>query len=224
MYFDQKATQNRFLNYLDSEDGQQWVREVNRFNWIPVGKIRHLLGYALDHLDEDRRLIVCCPVITGRLGASLVLGSFESCDTRDLFNLAAKLANLYTHGPRNQYEAELASFVNQATYSENRRQRIPDRFSGGLAVWLFDIYLSLSSDCVAIHESLPYVACIASIGNEGSIFQLPWDQTLRSVFPVPNPQDVTNLISLEDLTDGIDPEVDWIEDESDNESDSLDWV
>lgn len=116
------------------------------------------------------------PIIVGPersegVHCGLVLGSFTAAPGDVLERLSEDFGNLYT-GERNDPGAKrLLRLLRDDSYTENRRRLVPQEFSEGYELYLFDAELKLA-DC---YQGTNVRAAYAALpGPAGPILQVPW--------------------------------------------------
>jgi hypothetical protein len=114
----------------------------------------------------------------GVVAPALFLGCFDTSDENTLERLgptASALADLHGKDPANYTGSlqEACRIVNDDSYRADRRRRLPQGLVEGNKLWLFDLML-VSEDLPApdLRDS-PYLVCMASPGESGSIIQVP---------------------------------------------------
>ena len=131
-------------------------------------------GVILRKGGSRQRLMLGHGIIAGPTGASLILGSFESSRTEELDAIAERLAHIYTEGSDAPEDAAVLKLLRSDKFHNDRRRRVPDAYSNGRELWLFDVMLKME-DAHYANDRI-YVACLATEGKRGTIQQLPWSK------------------------------------------------
>jgi hypothetical protein len=112
----------------------------------------------------------------GAVAPGMVIGSFESNPeqtTEYWMNLAQKLMVLAPQSVESPEEKQAVQWLNDESYVESRRIRLPTSLTGGYVVYAF--HLKLVGDYFPSGlVDIPMIPCIAVPGDFGAIQQLPW--------------------------------------------------
>ncbi|HVU63071.1 MAG TPA: hypothetical protein VHC70_03785 [Phycisphaerales bacterium] len=105
----------------------------------------------------------------------LVVGSFEDLGGEYFAQLAAVLEPIAKAAPNTLVPAEAAlrQALTDEKYVENRRRRIPDEFTGGVPVYLFDLVID-GRKLIGGRLMAPRILCMADRGDRGRIFNIPY--------------------------------------------------
>ena len=107
----------------------------------------------------------------------LVIGTFQCDVSHDYFvDLAKLIFEINASTPKTEDERFVAQLFQDEEYQRDRRRLLPMGLTGGIEVYAFDLMISNANFPRQILES-PLVPCMATPGQAGMIFMIPWTMT-----------------------------------------------
>lgn len=163
-------------------------------SWFGVGFViygfvresRRKKGRSLAHLPfAEHQPILTVLVIgnrelfqkKGAIAPALLVGGFGVQDEaliQDVFEAAAVISELYGEDPANVAPEHRVAceLVNDDTYRPDRRRPVPPQIAPRHQLWLFDTVL-LGDNFDSGQADNPFIPCMATPGETGTIAQLP---------------------------------------------------
>ncbi len=115
--------------------------------------------------------IIVGPERSAGVHCGLVLGSFAAAPADVLERLSEDFGNIYTGEREDAGTKRLVRLLRDDSYTENRRRLVPQEFSEGYELYLFDAELKLA-DCYTGENVRAAYAALP--GPVGPIMQVPW--------------------------------------------------
>jgi hypothetical protein len=108
---------------------------------------------------------------------ALAVGSFQPTKSYSFERLAAKAAyfgDVYSDGPSNDREEGLYTLLKDDTYRAYRRRRVPDEYSDGIELYLFDVEVDLHQSFPLTPDTRLFLFATNNVGESGTIAMAPW--------------------------------------------------
>jgi hypothetical protein len=122
--------------------------------------------------------LIAAGIIVGPDGKhALAVGSFQPSNTYSLDWLAQKaagFADVYVEGATHASEEPLYELLRDDTYRPYRRRRLPDAYSDGVELYLFDVEVELAQSYPITDDCNLFSFAVTKPGPEGIIAMTPW--------------------------------------------------
>jgi hypothetical protein len=157
----------------------RWTLDGLKGLWtiVTLQNFRPMWETSRKHPERIHPLLAA-GIIVGPDGKhALALGTFQPSSSYSVDWLAAKAAyfgNVYCDGATNASEEPLFALLHDDTYRAYRRRPVPEAYTDGVELYLFDVEVDLHQSFPITAETRLFLFATNKPGESGIIAMVPW--------------------------------------------------